>query len=262
MTLTRLLVAGLLALGVQGSAQVPVPEPAPSRALTNLIAYTSWSTATIAAAGRAEGNIVISNLSTSTRSGIVISNITVSYTGEVGPVTQVGGLDGAHGINYWDPPTPFLSLTISNLPPTSDIITLVGGIGETSLITFSEPVLDPILLIVSLGRVDVEVRYLFDQPFEILSQGPGYWGDGLLSREEGNVLVGYEGHGAIQFPGLVSSISWSVPDAEFWHGFTVGIPMVTTPAGVPEGAPGLWVPLIATLALTGWATRIRARARP
>ncbi|MBX3748184.1 MAG: hypothetical protein KF833_22980 [Verrucomicrobiae bacterium] len=261
MTLTRLLATGLVAIGVQASAQVPVPEPGPSVVISNL-AYTAWSSATIAAAGRAEGSIVISNLSTATRGGIVISNISVTYTGEVGPATQVGGLHGASGINYWEPSTPFLSRAISNAPPISDIITLVGGIGETSLITFSEPVLDPILLIVSLGRVDVEVRYIFDQPFEILSQGPGYWGDGLLSRAEGNVLVGYEGHGAIQFSGPVSSISWTVPDAESWHGFTIGIPFVPSPAGVPEGAPGPWLPLIATLTFIGWAARTRPRSKP
>jgi hypothetical protein len=86
------------------------------------------------------------------------------------------------------------------------------------------------MALVSMGRINTFVTYTFDTPFDVVSNGPGWWGNGLLVEQAGNQLVGNEGHGLIQFSGTVSSISWSSTE-ENWHGFTIGIPVV---AGVPE----------------------------
>jgi hypothetical protein len=45
-----------------------------------------------------------------------------------------------------------------------------------------------------------------------------------MAVEGDRAISGNEGHGAIQFAGAVSSVTWTVVGTEFWHGFTVGIP--------------------------------------
>jgi hypothetical protein len=161
--------------------------------------------------------------------------ISVGYSGEV-YFAQTSG-----GTNYWVPNTPYLNAVVSNAPSSTDIITLLGGIAPavTNTVTFSSPVQDPVMALVSLGRPDqYYVRYHFDSPFTILSYGPGFWGaPGTLSDLGANVLQGEEGHGVIQFSGTYSSISWYAEPWEEWHGFTFGV--AAAPAPVPE--PSLWM---------------------
>ena len=72
-----------------------------------------------------------------------------------------------------------------------------------------------------------------------LNFGAGYWGGpGTLIELPGDVLQGEEGHGLIQFIGTFTSISWTIPVAENWHGFQIGV-------------PGGLVPEPGTLALLG-----------
>jgi hypothetical protein len=170
--------------------------------------WTDWVAATVGTPGSAMGTITLPGPST----------IEVSYSGQVTFAQTSGGTD------YWVPSAPYTSSVVGNPPTGSDIIALTGGTELTNTITFSQPVTDPVMAIVSLGQAGITVRYDFDTPFEILSQGRGFWGDGPLVREPGNVLAGTEGHGVIQFPGAVTSVSWTVMGSEFWHGFTVGCP--------------------------------------
>jgi hypothetical protein len=89
------------------------------------------------------------------------------------------------------------------------------------------------MAILSLGQAGFLVTYDFDAPFDVLSFGPGFFGGpGTLTELAGDVLVGEEGHGTIRFRGTFTSISWTVPTAEFWHGFTVGV--AADVAAVPE----------------------------
>ena len=46
-------------------------------------------------------------------------------------------------------------------------------------------------------------------------------------------------HAAIQFNGLLSSISWTSAPGENWHGITVGEVAVPAPAGVARHGIGL-----------------------
>ena len=168
-----------------------------------------------------------------------IDGIGVTYSGEV-LFAQTSG-----GTNYWNPGTPYVSTAVDNAPPASDIIALIGGSGSgTQTITFSSPVTNLFMAIVSLGQPGYPVTYNFDQPFDVLSYGPGYWGGpGTLTELPGNVVEGIEGHGTIEFLGTFSSLSFTVPTAENWHGFTVGID--------PELQPAAPVPEPATLSLLG-----------
>lgn len=102
---------------------------------------------------------------------------------------------------------------------------MVGGGSAINTITFSKPVENPIMTILSLGRGFMKVCYEFNAPFDVLSSGRGYFGGRVKSLIElpGNILEGHEGHGVIRFKGTYSSISWKVPVREYWHGFTIGL---------------------------------------
>ena len=155
--------------------------------------------------------------------------VSVSFSGNINPAAQTSG----GGTNFWavNSSTYTSNPEVDNPPPDSDIIRLTGGPGTgTQTLTFSTPVVDPVMAILSMGQLGVAVQYDFDQPFDILNVGPGFFdagGNGSLVELAGDILEGLEGHGLIQFSGTISTINWTVPTAEFWHGFTVGIPRVS-----------------------------------
>ncbi|MEB3182199.1 MAG: hypothetical protein VKL59_24655 [Nostocaceae cyanobacterium] len=212
------------------------------------IAWTDWQSGSVGKPGTASGLITLSDA----------SQIGVQYTGEILDLQTNGEF------NYWNPATPYLSTTVANAPPTSDIISLVGGNSIVNTLSFSQPITNPILAIVSLGSsiAQIPVRYQFDAPFNILSSGQGYWGEGPFSKLPGNVLEGIEGHGSIQFSGTYSTISWTVPTAETWHGFTLGTALElrnNSPTSVPESTSFLSVITMGMLSLT--AVRKRKQQR-
>lgn len=170
--------------------------------------WTDWKSGVAGLAGRGSGTLFFNN-----------STINVAYTGEVRSIQTSGGT------NWWTEgtPAPYTgNEVIDSAPPASDII-IVKSAGITNTLTFSAPLTDPVMAFVSVGDTDMPVGYVFDAPFTILSEGEGYWGDGSLTQS-GNTLTGAEGHGAIQFNGTFSSISWTNNAAENWHGFTIGVP--------------------------------------
>lgn len=165
----------------------------------------------------------VSDAAAGKASGVIRANgsppVGVDYTGEI----YFAQLGGSGDVNFWKPEQPYISSLVSNAPVESDILTLVGNKNQTQTIRFSKPVRDPIMAIVSLGQAGTPVTYNFNRPFEIISSGSGYWGNGTFQKVGYGRLIGYEGHGVIRFEGVFSEISWTVESSEAWQGFTIGL---------------------------------------
>jgi choice-of-anchor C domain-containing protein len=210
--------SGPIGPSAQTTFTVTVNNVAPDLQISgaNTVYYTNWTSADVGA-GTASGVITFPDTSTI----------------NVGLSTSAGGFYGAQtsggGTNYWIPSAPYISPQVPNAPPDSDIIELQGGTNTVYTVTFSQPIVDPIMAILSLGSTGNIITYNFNAPFTIVSQGAGYFSGGnvcpvsCLVQLPGNVLQGREGHGTIKFLGTYSSFSWTVPNSEIWHGFTFAV---------------------------------------
>jgi hypothetical protein len=195
--------------------------------------YVDWQVVS-PSLGTAAGVITLPDLST-----VTVGFQAIDADGSPGTF-YFGQTSCASGPNYWNPSSPYISAQVDNAPPNCELLALIGGQNQTYNVTLSQPIKDPIMAIVSLGQPSVPTTYDFDAPFDIVSQGVGYWGGGASALTElpGDILRGAEGHGTIQFIGTFPSFSWTVPTPEQWHGFTFGIrtTVALEPGGVPEPA--------------------------
>lgn len=206
------------------------------------IKWTDWVSATT---GQVDG--------TATSLGETIS---VTYSGAYA-FAQTGT-----GTDYFSPSIPYTdNAVVDNRPPVAEMVALSGGdTALTHTLTFSEPVVDPVMAIVSLGQPAQTITYNFgDETFDILSSGTGYWGGAepdSLFQITPSILTGTEGHGVIQFSGTYSDITWTVPTYEYWHGFTLGFELLEsqTPVPVPAAA---WLFGTGLLGLIGITRRDR-----
>lgn len=180
------------------------------------VAWVDWTdavTGASAASGSASG-IITSN-----------TNITVYYSGQVTGNTT---LDESYP--SWLPFKTFAGGNIGNPPGFNDIIGLKGGNSSVNTITFSSPVVNPVMSIWSLGDSGTKASFVFPKSHTpvIQSGGPSneYGGTSiqLTTASSGNVVWGKEGNGTIQFIGTYTTISWTNPQSENWYGFTVGVP--------------------------------------
>lgn len=174
------------------------------------INWTNFTSATPGLPGSAVGTITTPG-----------GTVGVSYTGEVRSGSQTNNT----GYNVFQPASTFNGGT-GNAPPNSDFIALYGGNTLTNTITFSRPVNNVFFSVFSLGSTGAggTVQYLFNTPFNIVSQGPSsaYGGCNTCLSQMGNVLTGTEGDGTLRFGGTISSLSFTVSGFENYHAFTVG----------------------------------------
>jgi hypothetical protein len=137
--------------------------------------------------------------------------------------------------------TTYLGYPVYSVPgingPTYDSFIALADASPHTL-SFSAAVTNPVMAIISLGQPGFLSTWTFDKPFSIVSVGQGAFGNGGLTNPVGNLLIGTEGHGLIQFQGTFSSVSWTVTSGEFWAGFNIGI-IPAPSAGVMLGLAGL-----------------------
>lgn len=172
--------------------------------------WADWTAATVTAQGSASAQLAISG---------VDGGIALTYS---------GGLDNAQidgGIPYWVPGTAYTSVAVPNSPPETELIMLAGGNNSVHTLTFSTPVKDPVLAIMSLGSIDTTTVCRFDDDFELLSYGPGFYPEAQeLKHLPDNKLAGRESNGSIRFKGTFTTIRWTAEISEPWYGLTVGLP--------------------------------------
>ncbi len=112
---------------------------------------------------------------------------------------------------HWSPSSTYTSPLVSN-PPPFDIVGISGNPVPHTL-TFSRPVSGLVFAIVSMGQGGIGTQYMFDQPFQIIQNGPGEFGNGPFvnlgsNAFGGQTLQGNEAHGLIYFPGTFQSLTW------------------------------------------------------
>lgn len=176
--------------------------------------------------------------------GTISPDVTVSYSGEVQSLIS--------WYPSWEPVSTFSGGMVDNAPPQGGgIIWLDGGTSNLSTISFSTPVVNPVMAIWSLGDSVTQASFVFsdNQPFTIQSGGPDIMYGGSTILASGNTVYGSEVYGTIQFQGTYSQLTWTNPQYEHWYGFTVGVPVVVpVPAAVWLFGSGL-------LGLIGMARR-------
>lgn len=184
----------------------------PSQAVQ--VIWADWQTAT--------STTVSGSLATTTP-------ITIGFSSPSG----FGFVETGGGGNYWTEPNPasrpYTGGVVSNGPPTPDLIALNAAGQKT--ITFGQPISGLYLAIISWNGNAAT----FDQPFQVISSGQGYWGSGTITLGPNNNFVGTgEPHGILYFPGTFSSLTFTDTSNEYWHGLTIGVaglaPVVPEPS--------------------------------
>jgi hypothetical protein len=146
-------------------------------------------------------------------------------------VTSAGCPDGVwKNWGGWGPSAifpvgTFTSSNVPNVPPNANQISQAGYTNQKHVLTFSQPVTNIVMDVLSLGSPTKLSAYQFDQAFSMLSQNPNCnkaTGAYCLTQK-GKTLEGLEGAGSIQFTGTFTSISWTVTVPEFFSGFNIGV---------------------------------------
>jgi hypothetical protein len=195
------------------AAVLAVMSVAATPTMTSAQTWTSWNSA-----------------GTNVFNGTLLGT-SVTYTGNYAG----GQLTGGGGTDYFSPSGAYTQggLTSPNTGGNVGFVQLIQP--STGLLTFSSPLSNVYLALISVGQPGYAVSYTFDQPFTVVSNNNtncAYWGCGSYTQS-GNTLTGYEFSGTLEFAGTVSSLSMTTDPGENWHGFTVGADAVSV---TPEPA--------------------------
>jgi hypothetical protein len=198
-----------------------------------IVNWADWTSGSPGANGTATGSFQFG-----------VNTVGLTYTGQIEFLITGGGT------NYWTEPNsaarPYTGGDVTNAPPASDIIAMSASGSRT--LTFTQAVTDLYFAYVSLNGNG----FVFNQDFEIISQGQGYWGNGTAVKQNlgpgqfGLTGTSGEPHGLIRFVGSFDSITWSSNANENWYGFTVGA-FAPADTSIPEpstfilGASGLFL---------------------
>jgi hypothetical protein len=187
----------------------------------DVIGWNVWS-----ATGSTPGN-------PGTATGAIAGGPTVTYSGQFNSIVT--------GYPTWTPTSTYTGGAVGNGPvPTDNIIQMTGGTSLAESITFSSPVVNPVMAIWSLGAGGTLASYDFtaSEPFTVVAGGPSaeYGGSSIYACGSFSVC-GSEGNGVLQFTGTYTTIDFTTPGYENWYGFTVGDDATLTGAGpspIPE----------------------------
>lgn len=211
----------------------------------------AFAAAALAASGLAQSATIDWNTWTSNSTGTIDStSVTTTFTGQTNLGWYASYPSWAPGGTYAD------GTVVANGPSsTNGIVVLNGGNTNLQTITFSTPVVDPVMAIWSLGQGGIDASFDFTNATPVFVAGGvsvEYGGSSIVVS--GSDVSGTEGNGTVQFIGTYSSISWTNPTFENWYGFDVGVAGVSA---VPE--PGSMGLLLAGLTLVGLAARRRQK---
>jgi hypothetical protein len=164
-----------------------------------------------------------------TETGSLIQNsksIDVTYTGN------------HFNVQHWSAPygSPYpyyVNATVSNTPGSNGQIQMAGGTQQLNTIHFSQPVINPIIDVISIGSsgTPVNINFLNNPTIALLSVD----GSSLVLQDPN--LTGREGNGVLQFIGSYQDISFIAPNYENWYGFTVGA--LATDSSTPTPTPAV-----------------------
>ncbi len=149
----------------------------------------------------------------------------IAFAGNPNANTKMEDDDGK---NYFAAvPETFRSEEVGDGPATTDIIRTYGGdkTGRQEF-SFSKPVDDPIIAVLSLGSTTDGARLIFENDVELIKSGPGKWGGSegsLRVEEDGKTVFGQEGYGLIRIPGTHRAIGFTTPDYEGDYGFQIAV---------------------------------------
>lgn len=177
--------------------------------------------------------------------------ITVTFTSTAGLAIWKNG-EPSPG-EWTTPNVAYDPWGVTGAPNPTDIVRVQGSLINVAQyqVSFSRPVLDPVLAMLSVGYSGFTTSFAFDSAPTLLSEGQGKYGGGPGSLTVvGNTVSGQEGNGVIVFPGEVTSISWTIPQFEACCGqdFTVGAYAVVP---IPTA---IWL-FGSALGLMGWMRR-------
>jgi len=140
-------------------------------------------------------------------------------------------------VDYWksgSANSPYKSTAVDNDPPAG---TVFGLKAATEIkVEFSKPMGNFYLAYISINYN----TWSFNQNFDILSNGTGYWGGGPVVKEQVGTkyqlrTISGDPHGVLGFKGTFPTFSWSVLASENWNGFTLGTYGLDEDVNVPTG---------------------------